>query len=353
MPDRSQPLAEQVRDAFNEKQPLKIVAGDSKGFYGHPVDGATLDVSGHHGVIDYHPSELVITVRSGTRLTDLQAILQENRQMLAFEPPVHSANSTIGGIVATALAGPRRVSAGGVRDFVLGVRILNGRGEILRFGGQVMKNVAGYDVPRLMTGAQGSLGVLLDISLKVLPLPDAETSLQLPCESDDIHRLCQHWLKQGLPLNASSHHRGMLALRLGSTANAVHEAERQIRKTHGTALSALDPDFWTQLRDQTLPFFRQPSLWRLSVPGSRPCHPGGNALIEWHGALRWQHSAQPLFEHAQALGGSASRYNLRENTASGPVFPPPSAIVAQLQQRLKQAFDPANILNPGRIDRTH
>jgi glycolate oxidase FAD binding subunit len=282
-----------------------------------------VSVAGHSGIIEYRASELVLTARSGTRLSEIENTLAENRQMLAFEPPVHSPRSTLGGSIASGLSGPRRPFAGAARDFVLGTTIINGKGERLKFGGQVMKNVAGYDASRLMTGAQGTLGVLLDIS---------------------AHRTLRQWILQGHPLSASCYFDNQLFVRLSSTVNGTKSAHSMI----GGELQY--NDLWTSLRHQTNDFFQQQkNLWRVSVPPSAGIIASGQAqLTEWNGALRWIASDSELFSAAKNAGGHATQYRLQGEVADH-VFQPLSPTMLGLHQRLKKSFDPKNILNPGRL----
>lgn len=349
MSDLTQDLQQQLAEAFEQRTPLCIHAGGSKTFYGRAVEGETLDVRDHSGIIDYHPSELVLTARAGTPLSEINQALAEHGQMLAFEPPMHSDSSTFGGAIATGLSGPRRafthVGGGAARDFVLGTRILNGKGELLRFGGQVMKNVAGYDVSRLMVGAQGTLGVLLDISVKVLPRAECELSLSLQADEAGAQSLLGRWIRQGLPLTASCQFGNTLMVRLGSTENSVHAARKHIGG------ETINNDFWRYLQHQTHDFFNQPNLWRVSVPpASPPLNDGRPQLVEWAGALRWIVSEHPLFETAAKHGGHASRYTF-ENDGSHDIFQPPAETMLALHRRIKQSFDPAGILNPGRLYR--
>ena len=258
--DLSSELQDRVSSANSTKAPLNITAGGSKAFYGRDVDGEELDVSGHAGIIDYRASELVITARSGTKLSDIETALADENQQLAFEPPRHSTASTIGGTIACGLSGPARPFHGAARDFVLGAKIINGKGELMQFGGQVMKNVAGYDLSRLMVGAQGTLGLILEVSLKVLPKAEAETTLAFEIEAADGHRILRDWLGAGHPVTASCHYQGVLSVRLNSTENGIRAA----RKAMGGEV--IDNTIWQQLRDQTHPGFQQNSLWRLSLP---------------------------------------------------------------------------------------
>jgi glycolate oxidase FAD binding subunit len=264
--------------------------------------------------------------------------------MLAYEPPVHGPQSTLGGSIACGLSGPRRPFAGAARDFVLGTTIINGRGERLKFGGQVMKNVAGYDASRLMTGAQGTLGLLLDVSIKVLPRPEREITLCFEQDFEQAHSNLRQWILQGHPISASCYFSDQLFIRLSSTINGAKSAHAVI----GGELQS--NDLWTSLRHQTHAFFQQQqNLWRVSVPPSaKAIATGQPQLTEWNGALRWIASDQELFTAAKDAGGHASRYGLRGEVADD-IFQPLSPTMLALHQRLKKSFDPENILNPGRL----
>lgn len=342
--DSAEILLAQVARARKNKQPLKITAGNSKAFYGREVKGEELSVAEHSGIIEYRASELVLTARSGTKLTDIENALAENNQMLAFEPPIHSSSSTLGGSIATGLSGPGRAVAGAARDFVLGSTIINGKGEQLKFGGQVMKNVAGYDASRLMTGAQGTLGVLLDISIKVLPKHESELTLCFEQNHEEAHKnLCQ-WILQGQPVTASCYIDNHLFIRLSSTVNGTNSAYETIGgDKHNNGL-------WESLRHQTHDFFNQhKNLWRVSVPPSSPAIAAGQPqLTEWNGALRWIASDNELFTEVKNAGGHASKYPLNGKPGENIFQALPSTMLA-LQQRLKKSFDPEGILNPGRL----
>lgn len=340
--DIADELVEQVARAHTERNALRIAAGGSKSFYGHDVDGEKLDVSGHSGIIDYRASELVITARSGTKLTDVEAALDEQGQQLAFEPPRHNEDATIGGAVACGMSGPGRPFYGAARDFVLGARIINGRGELMQFGGQVMKNVAGYDLSRLMVGAQGTLGIIIEVSVKVLPRAETESTLAFETNAADGHRMLRDWLGAGHPITASCHYQGVLSVRLSSTGSSVGDAAR---KLGGEAVSN---QLWQQLRDQSHPCFRQESLWRLSLPPAAAVDTEVEQLIEWGGALRWQVADSDLFESAQRLGGHATRYRMTPDHPEN-IFQPLQPGMLAIQKRIKHALDPANILNPGRL----
>jgi len=348
-------LTEQFRQqilAASSAAPLRIRGGGSKDFYGNEPHGEPLETRAHAGVLAYEPTELVITARSGTPLAAIEAVLAEQGQCLAFEPPRFGENGTIGGVVAAGLSGPRRVSAGAVRDFVLGVKILDGAARELNFGGQVMKNVAGYDVSRVMAGSLGTLGLLLEISLKVLPRPVAEATLRFEMgEAAALDKL-NRWAGQPLPIVASAWAAGVLTLRLAGARAAIAAAEQTLG---GAKVGAGGTAFWTELRDQRAPFFadEQP-LWRLSLPSVAPVlNLPGASLIEWGGALRWLNSTAPAEEiraAAARVGGSATLFRadpaLKGAVGAFTALPLP---VLNLQRRLKQTFDPHGIFNPGRM----
>jgi len=354
--DISQKLIEQINDAVDKKLPLVITGGGSKAFYGNHVEGEIISTAKHTGIIEYQPSELVVTVRSGTLLKDLEAELRANKQMLAFEPPQHSDNTTIGGIIACGLSGPRRVACGSARDFVLGTNIINGRGEKCRFGGQVMKNVAGYDASRLMTGAQGTLGLLLDISLKVLPINEKETSIKIEVELQTAIKNIKHWVKHGLPVSASCFYKNNLYLRLSSTHSAVQKSLDIINKSCSS--EKIDHNFWSSIKDQTHEFFstaaasEEKDLWRFSsVAASSLFDESDDRLIEWNGALCWIKSELDLHDLANKNQANATRYplNSANKKADENIFQPLQPGLLKIHQRLKQAFDPEHILNPGRL----
>ena len=352
MPDQdlSESLREQVCAAVAAGTPLRIQGGDSKAFYGRRVDAgcAPLSLAGHAGVVAYEPTELAITLRAGTPLAELEALLAQQGQQLPFEPPAFGPGATIGGTVACGLAGPRRPFAGAVRDAVLGVRILNGRGECLDFGGRVMKNVAGYDLSRLMAGALGTLGVLLELSLKVLPRPPAELTLVWELDAATALEHMTRWSREALPISGLCHVDGRLYARLGGGEQALAAARQALG---GEPLEA-DADFWTELREQRLPFFGQAApLWRLSLPPATPLADApGATLLDWGGAQRWlvgDVDAGELRERAARAGGHATRF--RHHDGQGEVFQPLPAPLLALHRRVKQALDPGCLFNPGRL----
>jgi glycolate oxidase FAD binding subunit len=343
-------LADAIRAAAADGRRLRIRGGGTKDFYGQALAGEVLDTRGYAGIVDYDPTELVVTVRGGTLLAELETALAEKSQMLAFEPPHFGAGATVGGAVAAGLAGPRRATAGAVRDFVLGVRLLDGRGQDLSFGGRVMKNVAGYDVSRVMAGALGTLGVIAEVSLKVLPVPVAEATLKYEMPEDKAIESMNRWAGRPLPISATAYADGDLTLRLSGAAAAVRAAQE---KLGGTPVDAADAArFWSGIREQTDPFFggAEP-LWRLSVPSATPpLGLEGRALVEWGGSLRWLASnadARHVREVAARAGGHATLFR-RGDKAVG-VFHPLAPAVATIHQRLKAEFDPRGILNRGRM----
>ena len=343
-------LSATIREAAKLRRPLCIRGGGTKDFYGGVIHGYKLNTIDYRGIVAYEPTELVITARAGTPLAEIEAALREKGQMLAFEPPHFGEGATLGGCVAVGLSGPRRPYAGAVRDFVLGVRILDGKGDDLRFGGQVMKNVAGYDVSRLMAGSLGTLGVLLEVSLKVLPVPPAETTLRLKRTEAEAIALMNEWAGKPLPVSATAFRDGDLGVRLSGARVAVDAAARKIG---GAAVDdAQGARFWTGIREHTDPFFAGSGpLWRLSVSSTTPpIDLPGQQLIEWGGALRWLNSAanaKTILDAAAHSGGHATLF--RGGDKSGGVFHPLAPALMKLHRNLKQGFDPAGILNPGRL----
>jgi glycolate oxidase FAD binding subunit len=343
-------FAERIRSAAADKRPLRLRGGGTKDFYGQAMQGEVLDTRACAGIIAYEPTELVITVRCGTPLADLEAALRVEGQHLAFEPPHYGPGTTVGGMLAAGLSGPRRQCAGAVRDFVLGVRVLDGRGEDLSFGGQVMKNVAGYDVSRLIAGSMGTLGLILEVSLKVPPLPFADATLKLEMPQDRAIGILNHWGGKPLPISGCAWAEGDLAVRLSGAASAVKAAREAIG---GESMEPGEAErFWLGIREQTDPFFRTDKpLWRLSVPSvTPPLALPGKQLIEWGGSLRWLASnadARTVRETAAQAGGHATLFRAADKSAG--VFTPLAPALAKIHRNLKQAFDPAGIFNPGRM----
>ena len=343
-------LADTIRAAAANKTPLCIRGGGSKDFYGGSLRGELLGVSDYRGIVEYEPTELVITARAGTPLSEIETTLRERGQMLAFEPPHFGAGATVGGCIAAGLSGPRRAYAGAVRDYVLGVRMLDGNGSDLRFGGQVMKNVAGFDVSRLMAGSLGTLGLILEVSLKVLPLPVAEATLHFEKSAADAIATINEWAGQALPVSATALNSGILRVRLSGASAAVEAA---VEKLGGQLVEPIQAaTFWSGIREHADPFFSTAlPLWRLSVKSTTPpAALAGTQLIEWGGALRWLASdADPstVRDAARSAGGHATLF--RGADKSSGAFQPLAPALMAIHHNLKRAFDPAGIFNAGRL----
>lgn len=362
MADLTNDFVAQIRDAAAAKCPLNIEGSGSKRWYGNQVVAQRqLATTGHTGIVEYDPAELVLTARAGMTLADIEATLAERGQMLPFEPPRYAPESTLGGVIATALSGPGRPFVGGVRDFVLGMHVIDGKGDVLKFGGQVMKNVAGYDVSRLMTGSLGILGLISQVSIKVLPVPVATATLRFELSEAEAIRRVNEWSGKPLPLTASAWEGGVLHVRLSGARAAVDSAIHQMR---GVLLDVPGAKiFWDSLRDQTHPFFcdthemtTNQTLWRLSLPAIAPSiaadrlQGATHQLIEWGGGQRWLWSdarGDAVRAVAHELGGHAVRFNNQHG--GGETFAQPSAALMAIHRRLKQTFDPQGIFNPGRL----
>jgi glycolate oxidase FAD binding subunit len=345
--DATEELVARVREATTTRTALRIVGGDTKRFYGRTVAAAPLETRVHRGILRHDPAELVLTARAGTSLADVESALSSRGQRLPFEPPHFGTDATLGGTVASGLAGPARAWSGPLRDFVLGVRVLTGDGRVLRFGGEVMKNVAGYDVARLMAGSLGVLGVLLDVSLKVLPMPAGELTLALEMdEPRALERLAE--LSRGaLPLSGGNWVDGRLHLRFeGSDATLSTMSQRV-----GGEVVTESRTFWSSLREQTHPFFGGSlPLWRCTLPPlAPPLCMTGPPLIEWNGLQRWYRCGPDtnVRELVAAVGGHATLF--RHAPESAEVFSRLAPPVMRLHKELKRVFDPAGILNPGRM----
>jgi glycolate oxidase FAD binding subunit len=342
-------LQKAVHDAFRERRPLRIRGSGTKAFYGRAVSGEPLDLAEHRGVIRHEPTELFATARAGTPLAELGEVLAEHGQHLPFEPPMHGPGATLGGVLACGLSGPARPYRGAARDAVLGMRIINGKGEVLAFGGEVMKNVAGYDVSRLMVGAMGTLGVILDASLKVLPRPAAEATLAFDVSMHDGLIDVNRWSASPLPLSAACHDGDRLFVRLSGSIRAIDSARRRL----GGDVVEDGSRFWNALRDQSLPFFADGAgpLWRISVPpATPPLSLPGTWLADWGGAQRWLRTdspAQGVRSAAERAGGHATLYRGAANGEE--VFHPLPDALHRLHENLKQAFDPGRVLNRGRL----
>ncbi|WP_332777617.1 glycolate oxidase subunit GlcE [Polaromonas sp.] len=365
LPDGIKQISERIRAAAAAGTPLRIRGGGSKDFYGQTLVGELLDTTPLQGITAYEPSELVVTVAAGTPLAELEALLAGSGQCLPFEPPHFGGHATVGGMVAAGLSGPARASAGAVRDYMLGVKLLNGKGELLTFGGQVMKNVAGYDVSRLMAGAMGTLGLITEVSLKVLPVAPAEATLKFEMSQAEALQKLNAWGGQPLPLNASCwvdvDGTRTLYLRLRGAVAAVEAACRTLGGERQDN-AAVAPD-WTLCRDQQLPWFlargqsgKGGDLWRLSVPQTAPVLDLPEPpLVEWHGAQRWVRAdasdAQRLRQTVALVGGHATLF-IADDANSTPAtarFDALKSPLDRIHRELKKQFDPAGIFNRGRM----
>jgi glycolate oxidase FAD binding subunit len=339
-------FAEKIREASARGTALRLRGGGSKDFYGNELRGEILDTRRYAGIAAYEPTELVVTVRCGTPLHELEAILLANHQMLPFEPPHFGPEATVGGCVAAGLSGPRRAAAGALRDFVLGLKLVDGRGQSLVFGGQVMKNVAGYDVSRLVAGSLGTLGLIAEVSLKLAPRPQAEATLRLQAPQARALETMNRWAGQPLPVTASAWCDGELTVRLSGSAEGVRAAAARIGGT------PVNGEYWTGIREQSDAFFAGPEpLWRLAVPSASPSIDlEGRQLVEWGGGLRWlKTKANPtvIRDAARRLKGHATLFRGEDKSAG--CFSPLEPVLGRVHRELKSAFDPAGIFNPGRM----
>ncbi|MBX2824204.1 MAG: glycolate oxidase subunit GlcE [Gammaproteobacteria bacterium] len=346
--DQTKPWEEYVQTAFNTGAAFNIVGNQTKSFLGQSSELPVLSVNSHFGVIDYEPTELVITARTGTPVNTLKQVLDAEGQMMPFEPPVFGDSDTLGGVMACGLSGPRRMYAGSARDYVLGVRLINGRGESLRFGGEVMKNVAGYDVSRLQIGAMGTLGLLLDVSMKVLPKPEVELTLVRENSVVNDTSPLVALARQPLPLSASAVLGKQCWIRLSGSKQSVDAAASELG---GDTVSDGDA-FWDSISSHQHPYFAGDGhLWRISVAEYAPeLQLPGEWLYEWGGAQRWLVTDAPameVFSVCEKAGAHATRY--RGDNEGAPCFQPLKNPMLQLHQRLRAAFDPAGLFNPGRF----
>ena len=367
MPDMDVALntaVDQVRAAAADARPLRIRGGGTKDFYGQELRGELLDTTRLRGIVSYEPSELVVTARAGTPLAELEQALAQQGQLLPFEPPHFGVDATVGGMVAAGLSGPSRAAVGSVRDYVLGLHLVNGRGELLQFGGQVMKNVAGYDVSRLLCGSMGTLGLVTEVSLKVLPQVTAQATLRFELDQAGALLQLNRWAARPLPVQAScwvmDAGSALLYVRLGGARAAVEAAIKTMGgEPQDERQVASD---WVALREQTLPFFDREAgqcLWRLSVPDTAPVldlpAAAGGVLLEWGGALRWVKAPVDAMAALRAVaaraGGSATLFRHAASAAAraAGVFEPLADPLARIQQALKKQFDPQGIFNPGRM----
>ncbi len=341
-------LQDQVRSAVSDAEPLRIVGGNSKENLGRELVGTPINLGAFAGVVDYQPTELMITVRAGTTLSDLRAVLAEKNQMLASESREYDGKATIGGTIACNQSGPSRPWRGSIRDHVLGVRLINGKAEHLRFGGQVMKNVAGYDVSRLQAGAMGTLGLVTEVSLKVVPRPDASISIRRPIDASGSIKAMNEICSMPIPLTGACWYDGNMYIRLSGAYETIKSLAMRL---DGEILTNCS-EFWTQLRDQSLPFFDTTSeLWRFSIrPNSSHMMPNGDWLIDWCGAQRWlagKYDLDEMESSSKRFGGEVSRHQAVDRKAE--VFPSISEAKKMFLTRIKNSFDPAGVLNPGRL----
>ena len=355
-------LIDRIQSARTHRGTLDIQGGCTKAFYGEPPRGEPLPLGELSGITSYEPTELVVTARAGTPLAELEAALAEREQCLPFEPPKFASGGTVGGMVAAGLAGPARAAAGSLRDYVLGVTMLNGRGELLTFGGQVMKNVAGYDVSRLVAGSWGVLGVLCEVSLKVLGTRRATTTLEFDWDERRSLEALARWGARPLPLSASAWHEGCLRIRLSGSGAAVESAASKLDGREVAAEAAAR--WWSSLKDLTHPFLDlRPAdllagecLWRLSLPAAVPplelprAREARAGLVEWNGAQRWcrgSWTAEEVRAAAAAVGGHATL--VRASDKSAGAFTRLAPPLMRIHGELKRAFDPDGIFNPGRL----
>lgn len=348
--DQTDELQEKVVKALSFGSPLRIVGGNTKSFYGREALGTPLYVGQHNGIVNYYPSELIVTARSGTLLSELSQELAGNGQILAFEPPAFGELATLGGTIACGFSGPRRPFSGSARDYVLGCKIINGNGEILSFGGEVIKNVAGYDVSRLMVGALGTLGLLLEISLKVMPMPEAEITCCIELPRVDAQKKMAALMSRSLPLSGLSFDGRLLFVRFSGNEKAIAAAAKHI----GGDEQIVDNSYWSVLNEHRLPFFQgSRNLWRLCLaPAAETLPLEGEWYYDWGGGLRWLLSAEPVdkvFSVTEKAAGHAQLF--RGGNRDGDVFQPLTGRLQQLNAKVKSAFDPAGLFNPYRFYR--
>lgn len=355
--DNARELQQQVIDAYAGSRSLRIRGGGSKDFYGFAVQGELLSTTGHTGIIDYQPTELVITARAGTPLQEIEAALAEHNQMLGCEPPHFGEQATYGGMIAAGLSGPRRPFAGSIADQVLGCRIINGRGEIMQFGGKVMKNVAGYDLSRLLVGSLGCLAVILDATVRLVPRPAAERTYRFRIAGERQTAFINQLLASGFPLSASCHDGQHLIGRFSAGAREIAGLEEMLHQRFDCLADVEDlgEDYWQALREQRTAFFQgNPELWRLSLAPDTRIDLPGTMFFEWNGAQRWLRTdAQPdtVFNVLRDANGSATLFRTREPATAESLFQPLSPALLKWHRQLKDAFDPMGLFNPGRMYR--
>ena len=345
--DRIQQLCNVVKHAHDTKQPLNIQAGNSKAFYGNHVDGQIIKTSDLDGIIEYQPSELYITAYASTSLQTIEDTLDEHNQILSFEPPHYSNSATIGGAIASGFSGPRRPYGDAIRDCILGTNIINGKGEYLSFGGKVMKNVAGYDVSRLMCGAFGTLGIITQASIKVQPKPKHECTLLFEFSEEQALNKIHSWLSELIPVTASYYENNHLWIRLSGLEKTLNNIHKQIG---GEEISS-NKEFWQSIKNHQTDFFHSNTpLWRCIIPHNSPFTINGDSSFEWNGSLRWIKStetADTIFSACQKYRGHASLF--RSSSKPTDCLAPMNPQLQTIHQKLKHAFDPEKILNPGRM----
>jgi glycolate oxidase FAD binding subunit len=347
MSDNSKNFQQQVEQALKNNTALSIHGARSHHFLlGDYAEAEVIDMTSHHGIIDYQPSELTLTARAGTPLNDIRAALAEQHQRLPTDFPQQRDDATLGGAVAIGHSGSGRPFLGAIRDHVLGVHLLTGSGETVRCGGQVMKNVAGYDVSRLLAGSRGTLGIMLDITLKVLPAPEQQITLAFDMDENAAIRHMNELAGRSLPINACAYVDGQMLLRLEGTQSGIAAAQQKL----GAEWLPDSPALWDSLQRQTHEFFTpEQALWRIIVPATAPRLELENehqSLIDWCGGLRWIHAdeiTQSDFIHISNLGGYLENYRGATPTRPQDLMTPRQR---DMQQRIQRAFDPANIFNP-------
>jgi glycolate oxidase FAD binding subunit len=351
--DDSDRFIDEVARAIASHTPINVRGGDTKSFLARCTmdEAITLDTRSHNGIVHYEPNELVMTARAGTSMSELSNVLDAAGQMLPCEPPEFAGRATLGGVVASGLSGPRRPWSGSVRDFVLGCRLITGEAKHLRFGGEVMKNVAGYDMSRLTAGSFGCLGVITEVSIKVLPKPRARRSVVLELAASEAMAELLRWRRRALPMTGACYVDGRLHVRLEGGEGSVQSALDHIGG------DALDMSFWAALRERKLPFFNDPrTLWRISLPNATPLMPlPGDVALDWGGAQRWVKTWTPSAEIrgiAAMAGGHATRYTPLDTSeqqhADTPFAPLPEPLM-RLHRELKKRLDPHGVFNPGRL----
>ena len=347
MGDCNEEIASQVQDAYHYKTALQIQAGNTKAFYGRNIRGELLSLAKHTGIVEYEPTELYITARCGTPLHEIEQTIAEQNQILPCEPPHFGSTATIGGMIAAGLAGPRRAFSGNVRDCMLGVEILNGVGQTLRFGGRVMKNVAGYDVSRLMCGALGTLGVLMSVTLRLLPKPTSEQTITLTMDSSSAIQKMNQWANSAMPITATFYDGSQLYIRISGSTSTIDVCSKEL----GGEIQNNSESFWKTVKEQTHEFFSiKNSLWRISLPpNTKTLKINGNYAVEWNGALRWYDTTEDentIRAQTEQAGGHACLF---KGNVTEQVFHPLPDASMHLHKQLKHVFDPANILNPGKM----